>query len=535
VLLAVLMLGPALVCPAEARTPVLRFTKPFTLESANMRIKLMPNATEVPLPALTAYTYANSATDERFDLYDPEELWRRSQHLAEWRDNFGTTMKVLTPTLLMPGGFDRAHVSREQYDKAVADAGDIEWTPLSLPQWLAALTGVVPAGKIEPLKHSMRMQNLAWIPVTEGVQTTLAYFLQFRRSDKWFVMTFKLGPGVDPDQAHRAVQQQLLATSALNLTGGRRDNKDPSSRFQLRTGSSSRSATAELQRSRTQVIENIRNLKSWWYVETPYYVIMSNLGSKHSPLIKRFQQDMPHMRRAYTALVPPRTPIAAVSVIRVFATDEEYASYVPEEMQWTAGLWYPGPRELVIRPIEWGRQRDKRKAITDTLYHEAFHQYLFHALDQVPASMWFNEGHAVLFEGVKLQGSSVKIVEAEGYVDRLVALLEGGKIDLKNLVHLSPSEFYGDDQATRQRRYAVSWGLVYYLRKGTAASNRSPYGDVLNRYVDALWDTRSESEATAEAFSEVDFSQFQADFTAFWGSRNLRSKAEKIKILGRRR
>ena len=330
------------------------------------------------------------------------------------------------------------------------------------------------------------------------------------------------------------METQLLETMALNLTGSGRGDEDPSSRFQLRTRTAARSATAELRRSRTQVLENIRNLNSWWYVETPFYVIMSNLGSKHSPMIKSFQKDIPHMRRAYISLIPPRRPIDAVSVIRVFATAEEYAAYVPKEMQWSAGLWHAGPRELVISPIHEGKKRDRRKAVHDVLYHEAFHQYIFYALDQLPVSMWFNEGHATLFEGVKRQGSSIQIIEAEAYADRLVAMLKRRTVDLEELVHLSPGEFYGNDDQTREARYTASWGLVYYLRKGTAVIKRSPYAGILDRYIDALWETRNESEATERAFRGIDFRQLESDFETFWNTPSLRSKARRKRILGRK-
>ncbi|MDA0321263.1 MAG: hypothetical protein O2923_00895 [Verrucomicrobia bacterium] len=531
-LLAVLAL--ASISASAAGVPRLRFTKPVTLESANLRIRLMPDATEVPLPALKAYTYENSATGERLDLYDPADLWRRSEHLAEWRDEFGTRMRIMKPTMILPDGFSRAHVSREEYAQVTSKAREVEWTPLSLAQWFSAVTGLPFMGRADPLRHPQRMRSLDWLRLENQGDVTLAYFLKFRRFDEWFVLTFELAPGVDPKKAHLAVQQQLLGTMAINLTGSGAGDDDPSSRFRLRTGTAARSATAELRGSRAQVLENIRNLNNWWYVETPFYVIMSNLGSKHSPMIKRFQKDMPHMRRAYLSLIPPRRPINAVSVIRVFATAEEYAAYVPEEMRWSAGLWHAGQRELVISPIDEGKKRDQRKAVHDVLYHEAFHQYLFYALDQAPVSMWFNEGHATLFEGVKMQGSSIQIIEAEAYADRLVVMLKSGTVDLEELVHLSPVEFYGNDHQTREVRYTASWGLVYYLRKGTAVVKRSPYVGILDRYVDALWETKNESEATERAFRGVDFRQLESDFGTFWNTPDLRSKAQRIRILGRK-
>ena len=113
-------------------------------------------------------------------------------------------------------------------------------------------------------------------------------------------------------------------------------------------------------------------------------------------------------------------------------------------------------------------------------------------------------------------------------------MLKSGTVDLEELVHLSPVEFYGNDHQTREVRYTASWGLVYYLRKGTAVVKRSPYVGILDRYVDALWETKNESEATERAFRGVDFRQLESDFGTFWNTPDLRSKAQRIRILGRK-
>jgi hypothetical protein len=279
------------------------------------------------------------------------------------------------------------------------------------------------------------------------------------------------------------------------------------------------------------VIESIRNMQNWWFVEAPEFIIVSNLDSAQRPMVSRMQSDIAVLRANVEALIPPRQPIHAVSVLRVFASSREYADYVPASMAWTGGMWMPAKKELVVKPIDWGREAERRAAFLSTIYHESFHQYIFYAFDMVDPSMWYNEGHGDYFAGAEIRGREVVIRENTWRVPPLLKAIEEKRVDLAALLRMAQPEFYGTSDEQRELNYALAWGLVYYLRKGTAIERRSPYASILATYEDALWTTRDDRQATVDAFGPVDMKALENDFITFWRSSAKRSRAEKNRPL----
>lgn len=64
------------------------------------------------------------------------------------------------------------------------------------------------------------------------------------------------------------------------------------------------------------------------HAETENYIFLSNLGLRHKVFVKELQHEMETVYAAYEQLIAPRTPISAVSVVRLFATEMEYLEYV---------------------------------------------------------------------------------------------------------------------------------------------------------------------------------------------------------------
>jgi len=229
-------------------------------------------------------------------------------------------------------------------------------------------------------------------------------------------------------------------------------------------------------------------------------------------------------------MIPPRTNITAASVIRVFESAEEYTRYVGANRQWTSGLWVPDKKELVIRPAEAQSTTEQRDRVLHTIYHEAFHQYLFYALDMTDASPWFNEGHAALFEDVEVRNGRATLKEDETKVQILRRLIGSADADVKRMLQLSYEDFYAGDDQTRTAHYVVAWSIVYYLRRAPVADKPAAYRRILDVYMDALWRTRDPVKATDEAFQGIDRSAFQRDLVAFWQSDRKRAAALRNKF-----
>ena len=86
-----------------------------------------------------------------------------------------------------------------------------------------------------------------------------------------------------------------------------------------------------------------------------------------------------------------------MNVARIFNERDDYIAYVGKDKEFSAGLWMPSKKELVISPVPRGDQDYQKTEQLKTIRHEGFHQYLHYALDEVQVSVWFNEGNATFF------------------------------------------------------------------------------------------------------------------------------------------
>lgn len=198
-------------------------------------------------------------------------------------------------------------------------------------------------------------------------------------------------------------------------------------------------------------------------------------------------------------------------------------------------MWIPGKKELVIKPVDWGKNVEQKNLVLGTTYHEAFHQYLFYAMGEIQASVWFNEGYACVFGGAIVRDNKLLIQEDEYRVRTLEDIVKSGNVHLERLVNMTQEDFVdrkNNNKKVIEANYALAWGLVYYLSKGIAIESQSPYAGILDKYADALWTTKSATAATQAAFKDIDMNALDKDFINFWKSRNKRAAAQRNRIPG---
>ena len=531
-----LLFGLAGIPACAARQPVIKFLKREDLSALGLRIRVPYESRQVPLPPPTVYTYTfrRGTETRRESLYDPDELWRRSQQCGEWVDRYDNTMILATITAPRPTGFRRKHASREEFDnrqEAVAKAHRV-WDADSIAAWAAAFTGAGGASAERAPRHALRLKELLRIRITGQAPGEFAYAFRLNRAaagqgrgvPTWFFVLFRLNPQADFEKSREAIEKKFL-DSVSAIVPPRHPEQGPSARFQtplLKRPDKS----PEFLESCRQVVASIRGLPDWWYVETENYIVLSNMGARHRVFVRDLQEELEILRRAYEELLPARTPVSAVSTVRVFATPAEYSRHVGKEYEWTDGIWMPSKRELVIRPATWGSNRQQRKRTLSITYHEAFHQYAHYALGRIPISRWFDEGHAELFEAAEIRNDRVELREDDRQARRVQALIRAKKADLARLLRLSPGDFYSFDNEARKANYALAWALVYFLRKD-GGGHGAPYAGILDHYVDALCRSRDAAKATTRAFEDVDMNALHRDFEDFWTSGNRRSAARR--------
>tara|TARA_B100000809_G_scaffold261621_1_gene310883 strand:- start:9 stop:1685 length:1677 start_codon:yes stop_codon:yes gene_type:complete len=531
----------ACITTSQAAQPRLSLTKMVDLPHAGLKIRLMPSAREIPLRMPIAYQYRNTSTSEPIEMYTMRDLWLREQHLGRWSDEHDNSLWMAKVDSQMPEDAERKRVLAEHYRDGERTR-PTKWTPESLRVWLGDLTGNAVFKKVFKVKHPTRLRNAYMLQLHNQQETITAYVFQFRHSPQWFAAIFRLNPEADQMAARRTIEKKFIATITLARTSRTgTGNETPSSKFQNFRLHQNRERASDFKTSRDAVISSIRNLKNWWYVETPNYILVSDLTSKHRTFVRQLQTDLEYLRAAYAFLIPPRVDIDAVSVVRVFASPQDYIEYVPAEVEWTSGVWAPARKELVIKQSEQGKTREQRRSSLRVAYHEAFHQYLHYALAQRPVAMWFNEGHADFFAGCTIRGRRLTTDENAWRTETLGLLIDAGAARIGDVLMLSQAEFYGADvpepvrDKVRDRNYTIAWALTYFLRKATLLREYSAYRTLADDYTDAVWDTQDPMRASEITFAQVDMKQLQQDFETFWKSKSARSKAKRLRLFTGRR
>ena len=529
--------------PAASR-PKLIIGKQVELPSVGLRVEVMTDAKESPLqpPAAFTYEFRRGPETRREDMYRPVDLWRQSQHLGKWTDESGNSLTLAAVLSLPPDGFGREHVLRKEYEERVAAAQTNrppEWSPALLAQWASDFTGTPGVAAQGAPRAPPRLRSLVPLALPSGRSQQLAYVFspqtssagQGRQPPPWFFALLELNPAIDLAYARTVFEQQFF-NSILTVSAARPPTAAPAWGFRGASAPASTNRSGEFVASKRQVTDSIRNSPDWWYVETEHYIILSDMKSRFRPLVMRLQTDIETLRTAFAQAMPPRQPIAAVSVIRLFATSEEYVNYVSPNLQWSGGQWMPMQKELVIRPIDWGGSQEQRDRVLKAVYHEAFHQYLFYAYDMVQPSPWFNEGHAAYFENARVSAAGVTVDEDEDKAAIVEDLIRSGQLDIAPVVRMSSyADFYGQADATRQKHYSEAWALVYYLRRATAGEKTSPYSGILSRYCDALWSTRAGAKATAAALAGVRIDELNRALVDFWQTRHKRAAVRRNRVL----
>ena len=265
-------------------------------------------------------------------------------------------------------------------------------------------------------------------------------------------------------------------------------------------------------------------MKDWWSEETRNYIIVSDL--KNESLVNRIKVDIEVMRRNFEKFYPAKQPIKAVSVVRVFSNKDAYDSYVGKKQKWTAGLWMPSKKELVISSSAWAEGKQQREQLLRVVYHEAFHQYIHYAYAGVLSSVWMNEGSAGFFENADITSTRFNVEESEQNAHVIDQLIKHDQLDFARIIRLSYNDFYSGGQGAVTANYAQAWALCYFLQKGAAQDKYQRYKMILSVYMRTLWKTKSENQATLAAFKDVDMTKLESDFTEFWKNKELRKTVE---------
>jgi hypothetical protein len=508
----------------------LRLGKVIDLPAAGIKFRTFKNFSQISIPPISTYTYDNKQTGQRIEAYDPVELWRHDQQITRFQGEKGifelASLNHLIPQKLPL--INNSHVIKSDYYDAI-DGLNIKWNDETIRAWVELFTGKVDSTVKRIRGMYLRYNYLRFTFKELPHEEKQAFVLGYPEGKKIFFL-FRFKKGLSRSEVDNAVWS-LLKTVMITrertvVTSKARDFQ--SYRTNVREKKSSRFGA-----TRKRVISEIENLKDWWHVETKNYVIKSNLTYKNRDLALLIQKDIEIMRKAYTAFFPPVKEIDEVGVVTVFKSREEYLQYIPANLSWSGGLWMPDRKELVISPNYIGNRKVSNAEMLPTVYHEAFHQYLFYALDYVTSPMWFNEGHAMLFETCKIDRTRkmVAVRENDRRMRVLESLIKNSQLKLEEVMLLSPNEFYQED--TLEQNYAVSWALVYFFRKAGHIYKDRNYERVCDVILQELIKTRDWQKAAMTGISTINMEELNEDFLDFWTSKSKRRIAANHGLLDR--
>ena len=468
----------------------------------------------LPMPRARAFLLTDGDMLAREDRFDPYELWYASQCCGRWRDDAGNRLIIGRVAQRLPV-FEDELVSRARFGLRLRDAA-YEVNPrerAQINEWVATFAGV-PVYEPEAVKlNRFALEEVLAYPCEET--GTLVYAFRPRRvgnapSAGWFAVVLHAVGAPDEAALREAFEEGFVAALALPSRLEKEKGVAATEVSVLRTGE--KAPDQPNHPVRVEARRSVENYDDWWFAETDGYIILSDVHTEvGKSLIRELKETLPALRRAYARLVPPLTHEPEVALLRLFAGRDDYVRYVGEAYAWSSGMWMPARRELVLY------QQANRETMMQIVRHEAFHQYLSHATCMLGAAPWLNEGHACLFEHAQVDNKGrVTLPEDPVRTPVLLENLETSVTLLPLLLQTDYETFYDGTSAGRRLKYAMAWGLIYYLHKGVPLERDPPHARVLSDYLAALSVSHDPHAATQIAFAEVEMEKFQAAFRDFW-------------------
>lgn len=411
----------------------------------NVQIPLPKQITKEAPPAVETFTYTwtrgnKSGTEER---YDPRQLWEADQRLGMWSDEDGNTYELVQPKSVIDS-FDRGvdsnyaqpmkHVLKDDYKQNRQKVGKL--ARKRLPEWLEDWTGK----SFEAPQKLRAVGNVSQALFAQASDTVALVFFFKKAPNQPYALIIRSKNG-------RPEEWKAVLTRAM---GG------------LALGSKFKPAADTPQ-------------EGWNTIDGKHYRVLSNLPKSYEKFQRDLLNEMEAMRTVYTKYIPePKRMKIPTSVIRVFATPEEYHAYAGAGEGWSSGVFSTTHRELVVMGnVDEGSKKEQKENIQQITFHEGTHQYLFSI--SPPAThipIWFNEGHATFFEtftvkstpGVGRKGPTVVGTPNLSY--RLETVQRDSRFctpsGLAQLMAFTPEAFYQGNH--RDVAYASAWVLVHWLR-----------------------------------------------------------------------
>ncbi len=489
-----------------------RFTDPVWRPDLGLCLPGLARATAQPfaLPKAEGYlvTSAKGARrlEDRFDMFD---LWVSATLRGRWVDEEGSQLQIARlfarPPADAPGTVSTRRAFYDALRRRLID-------PKRLDQRDEAAQAIAPVDVHAPVKarrsQRQNLKDVVYYPAKNDHALVCAFrprTPEQREVTDWYLVSLLAAPDADMDEVQAWFDEDFLDRIYI-----------PSARARPTPVAAvlpPDDATEE-DLLRRDIRGNVVNYDNWHCASAEDVLVVDNVDPNvRGPFISALTSNLPRLRRAYARAVPSALSATnQTAVVRVFRSREEYLAYVGVEQKWTAALWSPVRRELVLYLPETGIDQ-----LLSTVWHEAFHQYLAYAGSMIDSSPWFNEGHAQLFEHSHFDRSGEIVfdrdVQAAVYMQAYAAEMAQ---NIPAVLEMDYAAFYDGTREEVSAKYRLAWALAYFLEVGAPNVRFRPFKRLRADYLDALVRTHSMHEATAAVLSGEAREEFVAAWLDFW-------------------
>jgi tetratricopeptide (TPR) repeat protein len=267
---------------------------------------------------------------------------------------------------------------------------------------------------------------------------------------------------------------------------------------------------AQTQKNVLNVIKGPQHLGAKYVKEFPHYVVMTDMSAEKTMLYgTRLEAAYKYYAEAFKDAFreDPRRPKPRVAI---FNTREAYLTYgeltLSGRQEWTLGYFHPLYKELLLF------EDVDHEATLQTLYHEAFHQFMSMMVPKAP--YWYNEGIAEFMGGIKVEvgkAGQSKIVERARVLEgRLKALKMALPMALKfqDIMLQTPSQFYSGPVSFK---YAQAWSMVHFFYE----HEQGKYRPRIENYFKKLKDGGDPKAAFDAGFGDADPEALQKEWLEY--------------------
>lgn len=454
-------------------------------------------AEPVEMPRASAYLMSGRdgcRVEDRYDIFD---LWRADAVRGRWRDADGNAFSLCRIPRKLPGGYGSELMTRKEfcarYDSAI---GPNELSALDEAVYILAPEETL--SRFKP-RRSQR-QNLAALWQYETTNAN-AIVYAFRPkaprgvSSDWYMVSLV---SEDPEASEK-MDAWIDGVAWLGEAdgGGKVADRD-----------------SEVAMLASDYRRNVINYGDWHFTSSSNVVMVDNISApERSQFISSLTNGIVKMQMAYREHLPsPLSDDSHIVAVRIFDSRNEYLDYVGWNMQWSAALWSPQHRELVLYYPLGGSE-----ALLRTVWHEALHQHLDYACSMMQTPPWFNEGHAALFENSHFGADGGVAFDIDLEAVRMIkSNVEEMAEVLRTVFTMDYEEFYAGTNEERAMKYRIAWSVAYFLQVGAPEVRFQPFKDLRRDLMKALVRTKRKDDATQAVLGGEAGEKLVAEWIAFW-------------------